>query len=492
MRHSIKTKMMALMLCIVAGLIALILIINSSFITRFYSNEKKEDILKAYHQVNDILSRYDEGDMEYGDLCNEIERVTNPVGVSVIIVDSSWEIIYSSKNQNGDDKDRVVDSIFARQPERVEIMEKSDNYTVQKAYDKKMGDYYFEIWGTFSDGNVAMMRMPIQSIKDSIDISNRFVAYVGLFVASFSIIVSYIFSSYITKPVKELSLVAERMSEMDFSAKYTGDDKGEIGLLGSSINRMSEKLEKNISQLKTANLELRKDIENKNRIDENRREFLSNVSHELKTPIALIQGYAEGLKEGVSDDPESTEFYCDVIIDEATKMNEMVKKLLTLNQLEWNDEPVMERFDVTELVRSIVNANEIRMEQKDIKVVFDEKKPVYVWSDEYKIEEVITNYLSNAINHCDFEKVIKITIDNKGDVVRVSVFNTGAAIPEEDIDKIWDKFYKVDKARTREYGGNGIGLSIVKAVMESSGRGYGVINHSNGVEFWFELDCKND
>lgn len=492
MRHSIKTKIMLLMLCIVAGLIALILIINSTFISRFYRNEKKEDILNAYHQVDDILLRYDNAEINSHDLCNEIERVTTHVGVSVVIVDSSWKIVYSSKNENGDDKDRVVDSIFAKQPEHVEIIEKSDNYTIQNAYDKRMRDYYLEIWGTFSNGNVAMMRMPIQSIKDSIEISNRFIAYVGFIVALLSIIVSYVFSSYITKPVKELSSVAERMSEMDFAAKYTGDDKGEIGLLGSSINRMSEKLEKNISQLKSANIELRKDIENKNRIDENRREFLSNVSHELKTPIALIQGYAEGLKEGISDDPESTEFYCDVIIDEASKMNEMVKKLLTLNQLEWNDEPVMERFDVTELIRSIVNANEIRMEQKDIKVVFDEKEPVYVWSDEYKIEEVITNYLSNAINHCDFEKVIKITIQNKGNVARVSVFNTGANIPDEDIDKIWDKFYKVDKARTREYGGNGIGLSIVKAVMESSGRGYGVKNHSNGVEFWFELDCKND
>ena len=492
MRHSIKTKIMLLMLCIVAGLIALILIINSTFISRFYRNEKKEDILNAYHQVEDILLRYDNAEINSHDLCNEIERVTTHVGVSVVIVDSSWKIVYSSKNENGDDKDRVVDSIFAKQPEHVEILEKSDNYTIQNAYDKRMGDYYLEIWGTFSNGNVAMMRMPIQSIRDSIEISNRFIAYVGLIVALLSVIVSYVFSSYITKPVKELSSVAERMSEMDFTAKYTGDDKGEIGLLGSSINRMSEKLEKNISQLKSANIELRKDIENKNRIDENRREFLSNVSHELKTPIALIQGYAEGLKEGISDDPESTEFYCDVIIDEASKMNEMVKKLLTLNQLEWNDEPVMERFDVTELIRSIVNVNEIRMEQKDIKVVFDEKEPVYVWSDEYKIEEVITNYLSNAINHCDFEKVIKITIQNKGNVARVSVFNTGANIPEEDIDKIWDKFYKVDKARTREYGGNGIGLSIVKAVMESSGRGYGVKNHSNGVEFWFELDCKND
>lgn len=279
---------------------------------------------------------------------------------------------------------------------------------------------------------------------------------------------------------------------MDFTARYTGNDKSEIGLLGNSINAMSEKLERNISQLKSANIELQKDIENKNKIDESRREFLSNISHELKTPIALIQGYAEGLKEGISDDPESMDFYCDVIMDEASKMNDMVRKLLTLNQMEWNEEPVIERFNVTELIQSVISNNGIRTSQNGINVIFDQKEPVYVWGDEYKIEEVVTNYFSNAINHCEFDKVIKVAIEKNEDAVRVSVFNTGKNIPEEDIPKIWDKFYKVDKARTREYGGNGIGLSIVKAIMESNNSGYGVINHSNGVEFWFELDCKNE
>lgn len=490
--HSIRTKIMLLFVAIVAGLVAMILLINSTFISKFYLNEKENDIVNAYYQVDNILKRHDDGEIDDEQMHNLIGRVTAPVGVSLFIADSSWDTVYSSRSDGVDDKDRMLDSIFSKQQQTVEVLKTSDSYTVQKAYDKKMGDYYLEIWGNFSNGNIAMMRMPIQSIKESISISNRFIAYVGFIVICISVIVSYIFSNYITKPIKELSRVAERVSEMDFTAKYTGSRKGEFGLLGDSINSMSEKLEKNISQLKSANIELKKDIEDKNKIDENRREFLSNVSHELKTPIALIQGYAEGLKEGVSDDLESMEFYCDVIIDEASKMNGMVKKLLTLNQLEWNDEPVMERFDVTELIGSIVSTNEIRTSQNGIRVIFDAVKPVYVWADEYKIEEVVTNYFSNAINHCSREKIIKITIADNENVVRVSVFNTGDNIPEEDIDRIWDKFYKVDKARTREYGGNGIGLSIVRAIMEANGSGYGVINHSNGVEFWFELDCKND
>ena len=210
--------------------------------------------------------------------------------------------------------------------------------------------------------------------------------------------------------------------------------------------------------------------------------------HELKTPIALIQGYAEGLQECINDDAQSREFYCDVIIDEAGKMNNMVKKLLTLNQLEFgNDTITMERFDLTELVRGVVQSVQLLADQKEAKLHFALTEPVYVWGDEFKIEEVVTNYVSNALNHVDYEKKIEIKTEIRNDVVRISVFNTGDTIPEADLDKVWVKFYKVDKARTREYGGSGIGLSIVKAIMDSMHQKCGVKNYSNGVEFWFEL-----
>ena len=180
-------------------------------------------------------------------------------------------------------------------------------------------------------------------------------------------------------------------------------------------------------------------------------------------------------------------------MDEADKMNQMVKKLLTLNQLEFGNEMItMERFDLTELLSGVVNSSGILLNQNGIQLDFDSSQPMYVWADEFKIEEVITNYLSNAIHHAEFEKKIAIYYTQKEDCVRVSVFNTGKPIPEADLESVWIKFYKVDKARTREYGGGGIGLSIVKAIMESHHRDCGVINHENGVEFWFELDTESN
>ena len=281
------------------------------------------------------------------------------------------------------------------------------------------------------------------------------------------------------------------MADLDFDAKYTSGGEGEIGVLGENFNSMSEKLESTISELKNANFRLQQDIEQKEKIEKMRTDFMGNVSHELKTPIALIQGYAEGLREGVSNDAESREFYCDVIMDEAAKMNQMVKNLMTLNQLEFGDENVeFQRFDLTELIRGVLQSMEIVAQQKEARVQFRQKEPVYVWADEFKAEQVVRNYVSNAFNHLDGDRVVDVKLIPSGEKVKVTVFNTGAPIPEEDVPHIWEKFYKVDKAHTREYGGNGIGLSIVKAIMDSFHQKYGVKNYDNGVEFWFELDVK--
>ena len=164
------------------------------------------------------------------------------------------------------------------------------------------------------------MRVSIEGIKASADISSRFMAYIGMIGIILGSLVIFIFSSNFTRPIKNMAAVANRMANLDFDAKVTVTQDDELGELGYSMNQLSEKLESTIADLKLANLELKKDIEKKEKIDDMRKEFLSHVSHELKTPIALIQGYAEGLKENITDDEESKDFYCEVIADEAKKM----------------------------------------------------------------------------------------------------------------------------------------------------------------------------
>ena len=543
--HSIKFKITLLLVVTVTCLVAMLIGFNSFFSEKVYMNRKQKSMVSSYENVNDIMQKYTDSQIDKDTMCADMENISTAKGISVLVVDSSWCTIYVStqgddsmierlrmsifngdifKNSgtsekapepknpaddsvtdnpaDADDKkdhkkrfDDIIDMSGTSLVENRTIISSNDKYTLQKVYDERLGDYYLEIWGTLDNGYSIILRTPIQGIKDNVNISTTLIKYVGGAILIVGIISAFVVSTYITRPIKQLSDIAERMSEMDFDARYEGSDKGEIGLLGKSMNNMSEKLEHNIAELKKANLELKKDIDKKEKLEIMRTDFLSNVSHELKTPIALIQGYAEGLKEGITDDPESMGFYCDVIMDDANKMNTMVKRLLTLNQIEFgNDEPDMERFNINELIASVVDANAIRAGQKNMSIVFDNRNEQnFVWADEYKTEEVLTNYISNALNHCDGKQAIEVRTSKSEDgaTLTVTVYNSGRNIAEEDLERIWEKFYKTDKARTREYGGNGIGLSIVKAIMESMGQEYGVRNVSDGVEFWFTLDCKS-
>lgn len=370
--------------------------------------------------------------------------------------------------------------------------DKEGRYTIRKLHDRRFDSDYLDLVGSVMIGDndyTIYLRSNYESIQESVKLSTRFLSYSAFVAVFFGIIMISLVSRQFTKPIVKLSKIASEMSELRFETKYEGETTDEIQVLGNSVNVLSEKLEQTISELKAANNELQNDIQEKMQIDEMRKEFLSNVTHELKTPIALIQGYAEGLQDNINDDVESRNFYCDVIIDEANKMNNMVKKLLNLNQIEFGtNQAEFERFDIVEVLKSVLNSNQIKFEQKNVDLQFEENQSIYVWADEFMTQEVVTNYISNALNHVDGENVIEVSLLVKERTVRVSVRNTGANIPEEELEKVWIKFYKVDKARTREYGGSGIGLSIVKAIMNSMHQECGVVNHVDGVEFWAEFE----
>ena len=244
--------------------------------------------------------------------------------------------------------------------------------------------------------------------------------------------------------------------------------------------------------MRDTNKELEKDIEEKSKIDEMRKQFISDVSHELKTPIALIQGYAEGLVENVNSDEESRKFYADVILDETNKMDSLVKQLLELMKLEYGKREFHDnQFDLVELIEGVIQNCHVMIEEKKIQVVFNQKEPIYVNADSFYIEQIVTNYFTNAIKHTEEingKKIIEIKIEIREDKARVLVFNTGEKIAEEEQDRIWGRFYKVDSSRNRENGGSGIGLSLVKAIQNNYKNAYGVQNKENGVEFYFDIN----
>lgn len=453
-------------------------------------HEKQKIIYDAYETIQQAAGKDSYGTPEF---VQELEEVCLNYNITICVMDVDSQIKYVSQNGGRQLEDRLFRYLLKLSAEPVQVIEQGEGYIIQIA---GQGDgEYLEMYGRLTSGISFIMQTPLESIRESAELANRFLAYVGILGALLGGIVTWLAAHRVTRPILQLGEISERMVHLDFEAKYAGKRhkrsaiRDEIDILGENINKLSASLEQSVSELKTANNELKRDIEKREQMDEMRKEFLANVSHELKTPIALIQGYAEGLQEGISDDAADREFYCEVIVDEAAKMNTMVKKLLTLNQLEFGNDVIdMERFDLTALIHNYISSAEILTRQNQITVCMADHQPVYVWADEFKVEEVFMNYFTNAVNHCTGAKIIEVRLVQEIGRVRVEVYNTGKPIPEESLPHIWDKFYKVDKARTRAYGGSGVGLSIVKAIVESMHQQFGVQNQEEGVLFWFTLE----
>ena len=487
-KHSIKRQMIAVFAGMVIGLLAILRIVNVKFLEPYYIRDKEMQFIHVYEELQEAVKK---GTISNDEVQDELHVLCEKNNISYIVLDMDNEKLITNVHDTNMLKQQLSGYLLNQAQKGGKVLDSTDNYQLMRSQDPWNQSEYIEMWGQLDDNVNFLIRSPVESIRESVALSNRFLIYVGMGTLIICIGLVWYFSRRITKPIQELAELSDHMANLDFEAKYTSGGNNEIGELGDNFNRMSKKLEKAISELKQANNSLQQDIEQKEKMEQMRTEFMGNVSHELKTPIALIQGYAEGLKEGVNDDPESRDFYCDVIMDEAGKMNRMVKNLMTLNQLEFgNDKVEFERFNLTELIGGVLQSMDILSQQKDVKLIFREENPVYVWGDEFKIEQVVRNYVSNAYNHVNEEKIIEVKILREDGLAKVTVFNTGKPIPEEDVPRIWDKFFKVDKAHTREYGGNGIGLSIVKAIMESMHQQYGVKNYDNGVEFWFTLDVR--
>lgn len=490
-KTTLSLKLTITMLFLLAGIIGLCWIMNHTFLEDFYIYDKQQALLETF----EVLEQADtDGVLGQESFDVTFENLCANSNLSILVIDSQSKLIRSSiwdvqflLNQ----VQELLREGFGSPMSQSQVMLSTEEYMIMRQTDGRLNSDYLVLFGNLPNGGYVYMRCALESIRESAAISNRFFIIIGLLGMIVGVVAIFFISKSMSRPIKELTDISQSMSNLQFEVKYIpkDTDSKEVAELGDHMNFMAYTLEKTISDLKVANNELQQDIEKKEQIDEMRKEFLSNVSHELKTPIALIQGYAEGLREEVNEDPESRAYYCDVIIDESAKMNTMVKKLLTLNQLEFgNDQVEITRFDITEMITGLVQANRLLAETEGIQIIFEESEAAFVWGDAFKVEEVLTNYISNAMNHAANEKKIRIYYEKIEDKLRICVHNTGKPIPEEEMEKIWTKFYKVDKARTREYGGSGIGLSIVKAIMDSMHQECGVKNTKSGVEFWFQLE----
>lgn len=500
--HSLRVKITLIILLLISILLLSIGILNNFGLTWYYQNEKVSEIHEAYLKLDNEVKKLSEdgqtviGESEdNGSVVNE--RVSNIIldysnkhNITIALVDSMTnKAIYSSQREGDMFLDRIQEGFIGNKNiKKKDILYKSDNYTII-LHNTPQNSSFIEGFGYCSDNQtIVIMSTPVAGLKESVNISNKFLIYVAIIGFIITVIITFLITKMITSPILQLAEISNKMGKLDFTARYEGKRSDEIQTLGQNMNYMSDRLKKAISKLQEANEVLKEDIKRKEAIDEMRKDFIANVSHELKTPIALIQGYAEGLNEGLCEDEESRKYYTEVIMDESEKMNKMVKQLLTLSSLESGNSILhKENFNMTSLTDGVLSSISILIGEKNVKVDFDTSRDVFLYADEFKIEEVVTNYISNAIHHVNDNGTIKIDVSEDERNVYFSVYNTGNQIPEKDLANVWEKFFKVDKAHSRSYGGSGIGLSIVKAIVEAHGGAVNVVNKSDGVEFGFKI-----
>lgn len=482
---SIRFRLFGTLCISIVLIIFCLVIINNVVLETFYLYTKTNTAINISKNINN----YYNGILTYNinDKLREQERTNN---IDILILDDNFNVEYCS-NQEIIENVNKLESLHGT---RNTIIYSQNNIVVQSIKDSQNSQYLM-LKANLDNGYITYIKIQIEPIKETVRISNDLLLIIGILMIIIAAVIASVIANKFTRPILQLNRITKRMANLDFSQRYRiSDTEDEINMLGKNINEMSDKLELTIGRLRSNNSKLEQNIEEKSKIDEMRKQFISDVSHELKTPIALIQGYAEGLLENVNSDEESRKFYAEVILDESNKMDEMVKRLLELMKLEYQERKFNDiQFDLTELIKEELRRNTVVLKENNIKVEFEDNKKIIVFADQEYIEQVVSNYLTNAIKHAEEkngEKKIIIRTEDKKDKIRLFVYNTGENIPKEYINKIWGRFFKVDSSRNRTQGGTGIGLALVKAIMNNYNNEYGVLNHENGVEFYCDINKK--
>ncbi|WP_094606085.1 Adaptive-response sensory-kinase SasA [Sporomusa silvacetica DSM 10669] len=492
MTASIRTKLFLSLSGFVLLFVLLSLASLGFGLEKFYTWQKKALLITTSHTIDQLY----QGSPEK--LSLELERSANTLGAHIIIFTPEGSIKYSSvshilNKQPPEPATTSPTSQFRIPPNSMQLIKSSqiiDSQTVlEMQLDQMLKIDFMVLERQLMNGDILIIRQPLAPMSESAIAAAQFMSLTGFLTLLAGCVWAFLFSKRFTQPILDLKQIAQNMARLDFSQKCRVNQDDELGELGNNINHLSDQLDTAISALNQKNQQLLADMEKERALDKMRKSFVSNVSHELKTPLSLLLGYAEGLKENVARDEESKDFYCSVIIDEAEKMDKLVKDLLNLSQLESGlFELKRTDFVLLPLLQDIAKKYMSVLKEKSISLEINVLTSPKVNGDPRRIEQVLLNLFTNALTHVQGEKRIKLWLEDAENRIRVCIYNSGQPIPTDSLEKIWTSFYKIDEARTREFGRYGLGLSIVRAIQEQHGNGYGVKNVFDGVIFWFDLN----
>ena len=459
-KGSLTRELAVILVGLVAGTIMLCWFINTSFLEKYYMLNKQDSLIDGYDVINGASET---GELNSSGFDVTFDNLCANGNIAVMIISSNRAIVRSSVNDNQVILMEFMNILFGDDRSQTEILQRSDNYVIQKQTDTRLSSEYMVLYGTLSNGNLILMRTAVESIRESAKISNQFLVYVGVLAIAISAIVTVFVSKRITTPISELTDISKRMTELDFDAKYVskGHRKNEIDELGEHFNRLSCALESTISELKSANNELKQDIEKKTEIDEMRKEFLSNVSHELKTPMTSMKVLADSLLEQENVPVEMYQEFMGDIAKEIDRENKIITDLLSLVKMDKKGQTLnIESININELLEQILKRLKPIAEKKNVEIVMESFRPVTAEIDETKLSLAISNLVENAVkyNHDNGWVHVSLNADHKFFYVKVE--DSGIGIPKEDQAHVFERFFRVDKSHSREIGGTGLGLAI--------------------------------
>lgn len=423
----------------------------------------------------DIALRTEKAEEDYFTLLSETEATQN---VSIDLYDQSDNYLYEGKSSY--------------------LSGSKINIISRKAYDD--GSYFnvvcaegsttqYILYGkSFENNNHIEISTEINPIQENASLATSVTTAITVLALVLALVFIFDYSRRFTKPLIQMNEVMKKIASLDFSAKTKIDRKDEIGTLANNINTVSDSLDAALTELREKNAQLEKDIEKERQLERMRQDFVSSASHELKTPIAIIRGFAEGLKMNLDENDENSKEYCDIIMAETDKMNDLVINMLEQSLYSTGTKaPEKSAFDIKEYIEDFLKSAAPIFKEKEITVHYTADN-ISVFGDRKQLTTVLSNIVLNACSHTTGEKRIEISVTEEGEAVKVNVFNTGSFIADKDKDNIFDSFYRADKAHSRKEGRFGLGLSIVKSIVSNHGCECGFKNEKDGITFWFTVE----
>ncbi len=475
-RHTIKRIMLIFSGALILSVLIVQVLFNLLFAKSLFYAQQKSDIQDLY---NDIKKNYKEDIQKIRDITAEAEELKN---IKIIIMQGD-KIVYNSRNPAMKTHNiitpEMMENGFSENPKAV-----VENISQTDGNGKML-----RLLGMFKyNGSYVhvMIFNYVESIDNSLNLFTKSSFIVSVIVLAGGLAVAYIFAVRISKPVKSMQEVAGNIAELNFNKKVENKTSiYEIVSLSESINSMSDTLEKTITDLKYANEKLLRDIDIKTQSENMRKEFIANISHEMKTPLSLLMMYSETLKH--NGDVVDKDFYLDTIVEESARLDDMVKSLLDISAVE-NGLTKMnkQRTDVSELTFEVCEKMKVLLTDFDYSNSIEENIVTDV--DPKYIDQAMKNYITNAICHTQKGNRITITLEKQDRNAVFTVYNEGATIDDDQMECIWQSFYKTDKSRKRDKENHlGLGWYIVSTIIEKHNGTYYAENMSDGVKFVFTI-----